>query len=83
MPSLKNRKSKKDPPAPQRGRYRCRNHPERFPAVNGKCWECLLGKAGFRKKFGDLAEDFYREGGPGYAGQVEIDHGRKTAAGKK
>jgi len=53
-------------------RYRCKNHPERFPAVAGKCWECYLGRAGFEHKFGArLADTFYKPGGPGYAGETE------------
>jgi hypothetical protein len=50
---------------------RCIKHPDRYPAVAGKCWECCLGIKGFKKKFGELGELFYKPGGPGYAGKDE------------
>jgi len=61
--TIVNRKSK--------GHYRCKNHPDRYPAVVGKCWECLLGAEGYKRKFKELAESFYQPDGPGYAGPIE------------
>ncbi len=52
-------------------RYRCARHPERYPAVTDKCWECLLGTEGFKTKFQEMAEFFYQPGGPGYAGDED------------
>lgn len=57
-------------PGPGR-HYRCVSHPERYPAVPGRCWECYLGRQCFIAKFGLEPEIWYQPGGPGYAGPAE------------
>jgi hypothetical protein len=47
----------------------CKRHPDRVAFVDRRgeklCYECAYGTKQFEKKYG---KNFYRPGGPGYAG---------------
>lgn len=69
---MKNRKSKIVNHKSKK--YLCANHPERYAWVERLgaylCYECAYGKT---LCDGMLGESFYEPGGPGYAGEDDID----------